>query len=535
MLQAKQSWETCRPVLENTVDLQFDLKLELDIVESLIEKNITTHTLLESVRQQIPGLIKHNISDAVHFSAVTVSGYSPCVDTLTGENFTIQEIKNTIENGYPIILLEADIVVDYTLNRSRLENDLMNLRNNATFAVLVETGYVSLISHPHNIPSLCVQSGMVRNSKVCTISEFDSENKTSDRMRQLNVNKLLTCILRKLPGEDIILKEICTKRIPFYFDTDDSSLVVCKSDALILRYTIVKAAQIVQHSVTKLSIVHAIFSLVCTCLSLLCLAITFVTYCLFKCIRTLPGINNMNLALTLFGAQIFTQFGIWLTEHEGRCIILGVITHYFWLCTFCAMNICSFHMFKVFTSAMYTSQNQSKWVIVKYCLYVYGMPVFIILTYIVVKVLLDGPHNLGYGGAVCFLSELIPVVAVLFSPAIAIIIANFIFSILAYRRIRYSPHVQSNLERNDFKIYVKLLTVTGVAWPLMFIDSVLPLTAFSFIATFANALQGVFIFIAFICNKKVFDLYKKFEICGLGHPESITVNRRKKNTSGTAM
>ena len=138
------------------------------------------------------------------------------------------------------------------------------------------------------------------------------------------------------------------------------------------------------------------------------------------------------------------------------------------------------------------------------------MPVFIILIYIAVKVSVDGTQHLGYGGAVRFLAELVPIVAVLIVPAVAITIANFIFSVLAYMRIHCSSHVQSNLDRNDFKIYVKLLTVTGVAWPLIFVDSVLPLTAFSFIATFANAFQGVFIFFAFICYKKVFGLYKNF-------------------------
>ena len=87
----------------------------------------------------------------------------------------------------------------------------------------------------------------------------------------------------------------------------------------------------------------------------------------------------------------------------------------------------------------------------KYCLYVYIMPVFVILIFIVIKVSLDDSQHLGYGGSVCFLSELVPIIAVLISPATSIIIANFIFSFLAYRSIRSSPRVQGTLDRNDFK------------------------------------------------------------------------------------
>ena len=527
--------DVCRPVIENTVDLRYGLTFGLRIIESASEKDITVLRLLETVRQQVIEQIQFDVYDGLQFTSVTVSGIGPCVDILTNENFTKLETINTTDDYF--ILVEADIIVDYTKNRSRLENNLINVRNNWTFVVRVETGYIIFTSHAHNLKSGCHKYGIKQTNKGCTISESDGYTEFVDRLNQLTVNKLLECVLQKLPLDDeIIVEGLCSKGILFHSDTDKGSMVACKSDLLQLNYTTEKSTPTTRHSVSALSVKHAIFSFVCTCFSLLCLALTFLTYSLFKCIRTLPGINNMNLTLTLFGAQIFTQFGLWLTEHEARCIILGIITHYMWLCTFCAMNICSFHMFKVFTSLMYTSQNQSKWVIVKYCLYVYVMPVFVILIYIVVKVSVDGSQRLGYGGSVCFLSELVPIVAVLVLPAVAIIIANFVFSILAYRHIRCSPHVQSNLDRNDFKIYVKLLTVTGVAWPLMFIDSVLPLTAFSFIATFANALQGVFIFIAFICNKKVLGLYKNF--IGKGHPYSVagdSGDRHKKSSSETAM
>ena len=509
--------DTCRPIIENTVDLVYHLNFELHLDKSTlvfkrkkrkIDESILT--MLETVRQQAKEKISINILESLVFSSVTVSSSSsPCENIL--ENVTTLNIENTTSDI--VVIFQADTAVAYTNNRSRLENDLMNFRNNWTYSILFETGVIKFRSHPYESTPECLDSNTNQESNGCTISE-SSQPVFAEITRLITVDKQLKCVLQKLPSNDnIIVEELCSKGMPFHFDKERACLVACKSDILQLSYSTVKSTPALRRSVTTLSVAHAIFSLSCTCFSLLCLIITFVTYSLFKRIRTLPGLNNMNLTITLFGAQIFTQFGLWLTEHEGRCIMFGIVSHYFWLCTFCAMNVCSFHMFKVFTSVMYTSQNQSKWVIVKYCLYVYVIPIFVILTYIVVKVFVDDSQHIGYGGSVCFLSDLIPIIAVLISPAVAIIIANFIFSFLAYMRIRCSPHVQSTLDRNDFKIYVKLLTVTGVAWPLIFIDSILPLTAFSFIATFANALQGVFIFCAFICNKKILDLYKN--LCGM--------------------
>ena len=523
--------DVCHPLIENTANLRYDLTFKLEADESEFKTNVTVLSLLEAVRQQVVEEIRSASYDGLQVSSVTISGTGPCKDTVISENLTrLEEIQLIKDND---ILFEADILVGYTENRSRLENYLISFRNNWTYTISVATGFITLMSHPHEITPECLKSGVIQSNKGCKISNFGRYANFPYELKQLKVNNMLGCVLKKLPNDETIIEELCSKGISFQYDTDKANLVVCKRDLLQLRYMTVTSTHSSRHSVTTLSVAHAIFSFVCTCFSLLCLAITYLTYSLFKGIRTLPGINNMNLALTLFGAQIFTQFGLWLTEHKGRCIILGIITHYFWLCTFCAMNICSFHMFRVFTSFMYSSQNQSKWIVLKYSLYVYVLPVFTILLYIVIKVSVDGSQHLGYGGSVCFLSELVPIVAVLIVPAAAIIIANGIFSCLAYWRIRSAPHVQSTLDRNDFKIYVKLLTVTGVAWPLMFIDAVLPLTAFSFIATFANALQGVFIFFAFICNKKVLNLYKNF--CCKGHPYSVAGERQRKSTSETIM
>ena len=68
---------------------------------------------------------------------------------------------------------------------------------------------------------------------------------------------------------------------------------------------------------------------------------------------------------------------------------------------------------------------------------------------------------------------------------------------------------------------------------MIFVDSILPLTAFSFIATFVNALQVVFIFCAFICNKKVLDLYKN--LCCKGKSYSIAGDRPKTSKPEVAM
>lgn len=48
-----------------------------------------------------------------------------------------------------------------------------------------------------------------------------------------------------------------------------------------------------------------VFSLACTILSLICLVLTFVTYCFLPTLRTVPGKNIMVLCAYLFFSQAF--------------------------------------------------------------------------------------------------------------------------------------------------------------------------------------------------------------------------------------
>ncbi|XP_052063034.1 uncharacterized protein LOC127702770 [Mytilus californianus] len=52
----------------------------------------------------------------------------------------------------------------------------------------------------------------------------------------------------------------------------------------------------------------------------------------------------------------------------------------------------------------------------------------------------------------------------------------------------------------------------GSSWVIQIVDSFLPLSFFSIIVSLLNALQGVYIFVAYIFNKRVFILYRSL-IC----------------------
>ncbi|XP_030831929.1 adhesion G-protein coupled receptor G2-like [Strongylocentrotus purpuratus] len=66
---------------------------------------------------------------------------------------------------------------------------------------------------------------------------------------------------------------------------------------------------------------------------------------------------------------------------------------------------------------------------------------------------------------------------------------------------------------SDLWIYVKMSTLLGFTWIFGFVAAFADVTALWYIFIILNSLQGVYIFIAFICNKRVFKLWRDSFSC----------------------
>ncbi|XP_045178905.2 uncharacterized protein LOC123538682 [Mercenaria mercenaria] len=252
------------------------------------------------------------------------------------------------------------------------------------------------------------------------------------------------------------------------------------------------------------------FTLICTVISLVCIFLTFVTYCLFSTLRTVPGKSLMLLCFSLFCSQSFLQFGINGTSKSMLCVFTGVCIHYFWTAFFCSMHICSFHMFKVFyfNDMLHQLPNTGSRLFIKYLLYFIFFPSALVLITVVISILNWDTSFIGYGANYCFISDFYIFVGTFLTPACLIFLNNIIFFSLAFHKIRSSQNVRSTRDKSHFYIFLKLCTIVGITWPLLIVDNVLGVSWFSFLVSGINSLQGVFIFGSFVLNRRVVHLYK---------------------------
>ncbi|XP_053372745.1 uncharacterized protein LOC128546348 [Mercenaria mercenaria] len=257
---------------------------------------------------------------------------------------------------------------------------------------------------------------------------------------------------------------------------------------------------------------QGILSLVCSSFSIVCSAITLIVYVRIKSIRTQPGINNISLIMCLICAQAFFQFGIGQSENTPLyiCSLLGVLIHYFWLVTILWMNVCSFHMFRVFCQLRSVDHTQN--VLRTTCFYWFytlSAALVPILVNIVVMYVTSGV--IGYGGKLCYISEY-KMVGYCFSlPVAVVIIANLFMFLVTIQRISSQPEV--NKERREEKkyllIYAKMSTLTGATWIFGFLYFFTNFSAFEYIFIILNAGQGIFLFLSFVCNARVMRLLRK--------------------------
>ncbi|XP_069131753.1 uncharacterized protein [Argopecten irradians] len=286
----------------------------------------------------------------------------------------------------------------------------------------------------------------------------------------------------------------------------NTSLIICVEDFI----EMIESRSPVPEGVYDLTFIVQLVSFLCTCLSILCLIITFLTYCFFAELRTLPGKNNMCLIVSLFFSQCLVQFGMNQAQYTTLCVIIAILVHFFWLSTFFSMNVCSFHMFRVFVFPLAEVKRVHSWTCFWYLCYVYGMSALIVIVSITLSTTVFNAEHLGYTGkGYCFLTRFESVITTFISPILLVCLSNIIFFVFVTYKISTAPKIPSTRHaRQEFPLYVKLFVLTGATWILQIIDAFIPLSVFSVISGIMNSSQGIFIFLSYSTNARVRKFYK---------------------------
>ena len=248
--------------------------------------------------------------------------------------------------------------------------------------------------------------------------------------------------------------------------------------------------------------------------------ITFITYCLFPSLRNIPGKIVMNLSVALAIAEIILALSSFFAFHELTCKIAGMNKHFWWIATFCWMNILAYDLSKTFSNlskipAMINARKK----ILMYCLYGWGLPVIYTTACIIVDFLnIEGGFH--FGGAeegICWMKTNMDLFLTFGVPVIVFLILNIVFFVrcvvglcLAMKVARKAKKSSSHKsDAMNLLLYIRIASVMGFNWFFAVLLGWVDEPALFYLHVFFNSLQGIFIFTCFCANKRVWNMYKE--------------------------
>ncbi|XP_064598055.1 latrophilin-like protein LAT-2 [Liolophura sinensis] len=247
-------------------------------------------------------------------------------------------------------------------------------------------------------------------------------------------------------------------------------------------------------------------TIICTALSLLCLAATMLVYIVRGRQKFLPGKNSIFLFANLFLAQLLFLTGATAKVPTPGCRALGIIIHYFWLATFCWKVVCAYHMYWLLANPLKTFHKTKSFAV--YVMFSHCVPLLFIALVIAINCGMSNLERIGYADrligkdhTLCFLTSALDLGVGFVLPVSLTIIINIYLFFRIVKSLRNSEraHVRqsSKSKRKESVLYFKISVIFGFSWLLGFIALIVNVQGMWFLFTVVNCSIGVFVFLSF--------------------------------------
>ena len=391
--------------------------------------------------------------------------------------------------------------------------DILERYMNLTEAAVLFTMDIGNVTHQYQIRYQVFEH---TNKNITVVS---SEGHCSNKSEKIILSQQSGCAfieLRSTEYEWVIEDETVYINTPnvevlnqsqYQFGRNKSSLFVCSGTYMQFFHVNEKGI-----GGLKTSDFTVIVSMIFVSISLVCLLISSITFCIFPSLRSLPGKNNLALILSLLCAQSLYLISSYSKFEQDSvvCITLGLCTHFMWLVAIFWMNICTFHVYRVFTGPVSVSTGRHVKTFIIYCSYAMTVSTILVLINVLVSFMTSNYTDLGYGKISCYINSGTMIILTFCVPVGFVIITNLFMFIIFICKVIKTPKIRRNVkhERNHMVIFAKLSTLTGFCWVFGFVYILTDIQAFSYLFIILNASQGVFIFLSFVCTGKVMKMYR---------------------------
>ncbi|KAK7491589.1 hypothetical protein BaRGS_00017228, partial [Batillaria attramentaria] len=279
--------------------------------------------------------------------------------------------------------------------------------------------------------------------------------------------------------------------------------------------------------------VLSIITIVGCSISIFCLLVTIIVYIgLWRYVKSDRSVVLVNLCVVLLLAYITFLAGVNRTEVEIACKVVSALLHYLFLVVFFLM-LCE--GLDIFISVVIVFPIKS--VLIWLLLMAYVLPAVIVGVSLGIR--LDG-----YGGPdFCWLSLEDGLLWAFVGPALAALLANFVFVALVIKALMSSTHLLTKSQRDRAKSILKAICVMtpilGLTWVFGVFSVNEETVAFQYLFLIFNTLQGFLIFL-FHCllSKQVREGFKnkkrRYEARLSADPNSKYISQKQTSESSVS-
>ena len=250
-------------------------------------------------------------------------------------------------------------------------------------------------------------------------------------------------------------------------------------------------------------------------LSCICLVLHLIAFLIVPDLRNLSGKNLASLCLVLLGAYSTFILSVFGEPGKQECFILAAAMYYFFLSSFCWMNVMALDIWRTLrlaTSELRVSSG-TQWVkFVVYSLYGWLMPAAALVLLVTLDLMRpEGMAEEYYpflGERWCWFGHRKALLVFFAAPLMAIMVVNIVLFISSARIIAETTQSTAKMtscspHQHQFKLYMRLALLMGVSWISGIVAGYLQLEAIWYIFVLFNTLQGVLLFLGFTCTRKV--------------------------------
>ena len=295
------------------------------------------------------------------------------------------------------------------------------------------------------------------------------------------------------------------------YDFWDSGIITC-IDYLRLEKESSKYKDVVEdHPKQGVVTLHKSISIACSSISLLALFLTFLTYCYFPSIRTLPGKCVMSLTMTLFFAQLMLLTSDFAESISSLCLLLSVIQHYCWLAAFTWLNVLSLTVFQIVSKSETSESKMDRLTgFRRYSAFAWTIPLLTIIPCMTFHFL--GLSDINYTSmSSCWLKDGNTVLLFFAVPVGLMLLMNIsvlVGSMCFIHKSVETAELAGDLGiREQLNTYVRLSTILGFIFVVWFLSPLSDVLAYVF--SVLNGLQGVAVFASFVLRRSVSKLVKQ--------------------------